>query len=195
MNFRRLFLGSSLLAVMALPLVANADQMYLKVTGQAQGVLKSGNIQKGHEDQIKVVEMSNSIVSPRDPQSGLPTGQRMHKPLVLLLELDAATPLLFNALAKNENLKTVELTLFRPKTMVGMGAQGAGIEAPEMTITLTNANLATFAFKTVDKGGPEARTATGASSVMLEVSFTYQKIEIDMGKGGTKGMDDWEKRV
>ena len=36
-------------------------------------------------------------VSPRDPQSGLPTGQRMHKPFVITKEIDKATPLLYIA--------------------------------------------------------------------------------------------------
>ena len=32
------------------------------------------------------------IVSPRDPQSGLPTGQRMHKPFVITKEWGASSP-------------------------------------------------------------------------------------------------------
>src|SRR5262245_35032894 len=33
-----------------------------------------------------------AIVSPRDAASGLPTGKRMHKPIVLTMETGAATP-------------------------------------------------------------------------------------------------------
>jgi hypothetical protein len=35
------------------------------------------------------------IVSPRDSASGLPTGKRQHKPIVITKELDKSSPLLF----------------------------------------------------------------------------------------------------
>jgi len=38
------------------------------------------------------VEGFQQIVSPRDAASGLPTGKRMHKPLVITKELDLALP-------------------------------------------------------------------------------------------------------
>jgi prepilin-type processing-associated H-X9-DG protein len=45
-----------------------------------------------------------SIVSPRDSASGLPTGKRQHKPMVITKEWDKATPLLMQALVSNENI-------------------------------------------------------------------------------------------
>ena len=57
--------------------------------------------------QFSIQEFSYSIVSQRDPQSGLPTGQRMHKPVVFAKELGPSTPQLYAALANNENLSEV----------------------------------------------------------------------------------------
>jgi hypothetical protein len=42
--------------------------------------------------QLRNATGGHEIVSPRDPQSGLPTGKRMHKPMVITKELDAAAP-------------------------------------------------------------------------------------------------------
>jgi hypothetical protein len=52
-------------------------------SGMATGrILITGDVDgDGYED--------NAIVSPRDPQSGLSTGKRMHKPFVITKELDA----------------------------------------------------------------------------------------------------------
>jgi len=40
------------------------------------------------------ISFEQEIVSPRDAASGLPTGKRMHKPFVIIKELDKSTPML-----------------------------------------------------------------------------------------------------
>jgi type VI secretion system secreted protein Hcp len=55
---------------------------YLMLKGQKQGAIKGGITGKGREGAIGAIAVSHSIVSPRDPQSGLPTGKRMHNALV-----------------------------------------------------------------------------------------------------------------
>ena len=44
------------------------------------------------------IEMKYEIVSPRDAQSGLPTGKRMHKPFVITKETDKSSPVLYTKL-------------------------------------------------------------------------------------------------
>ncbi|MDP5566664.1 type VI secretion system tube protein TssD, partial [Pseudomonas aeruginosa] len=39
--------------------------------------------QEGHEDQVMVQGFNHEVIIPRDPQSGQPTGQRVHKPVVI----------------------------------------------------------------------------------------------------------------
>ena len=67
---------------------------YLSLKGQKQGQIKGSVTQKGREGKIMVIAYSHEIVSPRDTASELPTGKRMHKPLVITKELDKSTPLL-----------------------------------------------------------------------------------------------------
>src|SRR5262245_54856034 len=121
-----------------------AMQAYAYLKGQKSGQIKGSVTQKGREDSIGVIAVSHSIVSPRDPQSGLPTGQRMHKPFVMTKELDKSTPLLYNMLCTNENVSEATFKFWTPQIKA---ATGVGSEVQHFTIKLTNANIASIYFR------------------------------------------------
>lgn len=148
---------------------------YLKIKGQKSGEIKGSVVQKGKEGAIAVIAVSHSIVSPRDPQSGLPTGQRMHKPIVFTKELDRSTPILYQALATNENLAEVEFSVYGPDP------KGGKPSLLLYTVKLTNANIASIDVVTPDTGAP--RTL---------VTMTYQRIEWTWSPDGITAQDDWE---
>ncbi|MCF5721928.1 Hcp family type VI secretion system effector, partial [Pseudomonas syringae] len=86
---------------------------YLSVTGVKQGLITAGTFtqdsvgniyQEGHEDQILVQAFAHQVIIPRDPQSGQPTGQRVHKPLMISKVFDKSSPLLFSALTSGEEV-------------------------------------------------------------------------------------------
>jgi type VI secretion system secreted protein Hcp len=161
-----------------------ADSFYLKIKAQKQGDIKGGVTQKGRENSILVTSISHSIVSPRDPQSGLPTGQRQHKPLTVTIPLDRSAPLLYSALVTNENLPQANLffwtTALRPTSIAS--------EVQQYTIRLTNANISSIEEITqTDAAGANPKPA-------IKVTFTYQKIEWTWNDGGITAMDDWESR-
>ncbi|MEO6833074.1 MAG: type VI secretion system tube protein TssD, partial [Chitinophagaceae bacterium] len=99
---------------------------YLKLKGQKQGEIKGSVTQKGREGSIMVKAASHEIISPRDPASGLPTGKRQHKPLVITKEIDKSSPLLLTALCSNENLTSVVLDFYQPSIKAG---RMAGVES------------------------------------------------------------------
>jgi type VI secretion system secreted protein Hcp len=127
----------------------------VSVTGQVQGKFSS--------TPIDVTAISHEIVSPRDPASGLPTGKRQHKPIVLTMDWGASTPLFLNALTQNENLTSVLIAL------LSNGKQVA-------TIQLQNASVSQF-----DQHGEN-----------VTLQFTYQKITWTWIDGGIAATDDWE---
>lgn len=143
--------------------IAGAVDGTMTVTGQKQGPITGG----GPNGAIVIEGMTHNIVSPRDPASGLPTGKRQHKPIVITKEIDRSSPLLMEALFTNENLPAVQLTLDNPSGQ------------PVATIKLTNANVA-------------ERSEAGATET---ISFTYQKIEWTWIDGGITAEDDWEAPV
>jgi type VI secretion system secreted protein Hcp len=173
---RSLVVAGSVLGVAMAPLEAEAAlNAYLKLKGQKQGEIKGSVTQKGRENSIMVIAVSHEILSPRDAASGLPTGKRMHKPMVITKELDRSSPLLHSALASNELLPSVELTVF--------STGSKGVDAPAYTIKLTNASIASI--RLVEVGG----------KLVQEVSFVYKKIEWTWSDGGIMAMDDWESPV
>jgi len=162
---------------------------YLKIKGQKQGEIKGGVTQKGRENKIMVIAVSHEIISPRDPASGLPTGKRMHKPLVITKELDKASPLLYNALVNNENISEFELQFWAPQKQ--HASAGVGAEYQNYTIKLTNSNIASISFRLANNKHPDLMKF----SEYEEIAFTYQKIEWTWMDGGITAMDDWEAPV
>ena len=161
---------------------------YLKMKGQKQGEIAGSVTQKGREGKIAVIAVSHEIVSPRDPASGLPTGKRMHKPVVITKELDKSTPLLYNILVNNENISEWELQFWTPQLKA---TTGSGVEVQHYTVKLTNANIASMAFRMANNKHPDLMKYAEYE----EIAFTYQKIEWTWVSGGIMAMDDWEQPV
>lgn len=95
---------------------------YIKIEGKTQGLLTAGAFTsdsvgnvfvEGHEDEILVQEIKHKVTVPTDPQSGQPTGQRVHKPFIFTSALNKATPLMYNALASGEMLPKVTVNWYR----------------------------------------------------------------------------------
>ena len=164
-----------------------AMMMYAYLKGQKSGQIKGSITQKGREDSIGVIAVAHSIYSPRDPQSGLPTGQRMHKPFVFTKELDKATPILYNVLCTNENITEAIFKFWTPQIKA---ATGVGSEVQHFTIKLTNANIASIDFRMLNIRDPNLTKFTEYE----ECALTYQKIEWTWNDGGITADDDWETR-
>ena len=160
---------------------------YAYLKGQKSGQVKGSITQKGREDSIGVIAVSHAVVSPRDPQSGLPTGQRMHKPLVITKELDKSTPILWNIICTNENITEAIFKFWTPQTKA---AAGAGAEVQHYTIKLTNANIASIEFHMANIKHPDLQRLVEYE----DIAMTYQKIEWTWNDGGITAGDDWEER-
>jgi Type VI secretion system effector, Hcp len=83
---------------------------------------------------------SVSIVSPRDPASGLPTGKRMHKPMVITKELDKSSPTLAESAAKGREASAPSISEIVITKSAVQESQSSGIDAgkasfKEFTIT------------------------------------------------------------
>ena len=161
---------------------------YLTIVAERQGPIRGSVIQKGREGKILVIGVQHEIVSPRNPQSGLPTGQRMHKPYVITKELDMATPILYNVLCTNENLSEVTVKFWTPQIKAGTGV---GSEVNHFNVKLTNANIASIDFRMANIRHPDLVKFAEYE----EIAMTYQKIEWTWTDGGKTAMDDWEARV
>lgn len=162
---------------------------YLRLKGQKQGEIKGSVTQKGREGSIMVIAVDHSIMSPRDPASGLPTGKRMHKQFVVTKEIDKSSPLLYSMLVNNENIPTWELQHWTPQ--VGGAVGGGGTEKQHYTVKLTNANVASIDSQMLNNKNPELMRYAECE----RVAFTYQKISWTWTDGGITAEDDWETPI
>ena len=142
----------------------------MTIQGQQQGVFTGT---KGGT--IGGLRFSYLLKLPRDPASGLPTGKRMHSPVVFTKAVGTASPQIFSALSHNENL---------PSVVIGVPGGDGGLG---YRVKLTNANLAELKQYT--------ELVNGVATVLEDVSFTFQKIEVhDLGTGAI-ATDDWNAPV
>lgn len=161
---------------------------YIRIEGATQGLITQGasteesigNIwQEGHEDQIMVQAIDHIVTIPRDPQSGQPSGQRVHKPFMFTSALNKATPLLYNSLTSGEMLPKVEVEWWRTNS--------SGKQEHYFTTTLIDAIIID-----VDCKMPNAQDPAFADFTQLvKVSMSYRKIEWEHVVAGTSGSDDW----
>ncbi len=147
---------------------------YIKFTGQRSGTISGPSTNKSHAHEWPLTSFTHEVSSPRDPQSGLPTGRRQHHAVVVTLPLATNIPILWSVLVNNENLSNVVLSF------ISNGPDGQIEDVYK--ITLTNANISDI-----------IEVASG-STPAFQISMTYQRIEWET-TGGVSVFDDWESRA
>lgn len=110
---------------------AQADTIYISIKGMKQGPFKGEVLQKGFEGKIAGLKFRYDVVSPRDLATGMATGKRQHKPVMITKEWGAASPQLFQALVTNEVLPEMVIDF--------VGLDPKGTMSLSHSIKLTNA--------------------------------------------------------
>jgi type VI secretion system secreted protein Hcp len=108
-------------------------ESYVTFKGTKQGTIKGTSTKGKHTSSIPIQEFNFGLESPFDEHSGLPTGKRQHKPIVIVREVDDASPLLYQALCTNESFTSASLSFARPSS--------SGKSSIFRTIELTNATI------------------------------------------------------
>ncbi|CAG1017806.1 Protein hcp1 [Burkholderiaceae bacterium] len=138
------------------PRMDSADAC-LAVVGKKQGALKGECELPGHVDEITVFNWKWGVSSPTFAGTGQAAGRRVHDMLQVEKGVDRSTTMLLNALATNEELKSVTLSLRK-----------AGADAEDFfTITLERARVAACNLVSDDAG-----------DLHEEVKFAFQKVAV-----------------
>ncbi len=156
---------------------------YLRLKGAKQGLIKGSVTIAGREESILVLALDHEVISPRDAASGLPTGNRQHKPLTIIKEVDRASPLLLAALCQNENITEWRLDLWRPSL--------AGKEVQFYTIELANAAIGAIRTEMLNNAYPE----NSGVKERERITFYYERITWTHQDGGITAMDTWSPTV
>jgi type VI secretion system secreted protein Hcp len=162
---------------------------YMTVKGTKQGDITQSALtqesvgtlyQDSHKDEILVEAFSHNVTIPTDPQSGMTTGQRVHRPVIVTKVFDRSSAMLYNALCANE-LVDVEIKWFRP-------TQTAGTEH-YFTTKLEQAKIID-----IKAYMPNCQDKNLAQFTHLEdISFSYAKITWRHEIASTEGTDSWRE--
>ncbi|MFJ4067180.1 Hcp family type VI secretion system effector [Pseudomonas sp. NPDC089996] len=162
--------------------------IYISIEGRLQGNITEGAFTpdsvgnifvEGHEDEILVQEVKHRITVPSDPQSGQPTGRRVHGPFIFTSAINKATPLLNQALTAGEILPTVLVSWYR-----------TSVDGKEELFFMTKLEDAMIV--EINCILPHVQNPKNANFTQLvEVAMTYRKITWTHMISGTQGSDDW----
>ena len=143
--------------------------VFLAIVGKKQGQIKGECHTVGHADEITVLTWQWGMSAPSAVGTAQATGRRVHEALVVTKHLDAASTRLMSALAVNEELKSVKLSLRK-----------AGSKDDFFTVELEVGRVASVHVESDGSGG-----------VHEVVKFLFQKIEVtyhaQLGAGGLGG--------
>lgn len=113
-----------------------AMSVYLTLEGEGGNPIEGDVTTAGREGTIEVFEIHHMVSVPRDPQSGLPTGQRQYEPFIFTKRIDKASPLLLKALVHGETLRSATFRYYRINPHGG--------EESYYTVRLTNVMVTAF---------------------------------------------------
>jgi type VI secretion system secreted protein Hcp len=153
---------------------------YLAVKGKSQGDIKGDCPQGGDKkDKMLVYSLDHQVEIPKDTHTGLPTGQRIHKPFTFVKHKDNASPKLFKACCTGEQCEVV-FDQYRIKP--------DGTEEKYFTVKLEEAIIVNMREYTPLTFVPENKIYHD----MEEVSFTYSKITWTYNDGNIEYVDNWK---
>ena len=149
------------------------------VVGMNQGKIDGSCAIKGREGTIQVQAFDYSVELPKNPQTGLPTGRRVHNPITIVKEIDKSSPKLFQALCSGEQMSKVTIDWYR--------IDPQGKEEKYFTTELENATIVSM--KTWMPN--VLRSEDKHMGHMEDVSFAFEKITQTWTNGGISGEDSW----
>jgi type VI secretion system secreted protein Hcp len=155
---------------------------YMMLEGVNQGNIEGSCDQTGREGTILCQAFQHEIAIPRDPQSGQPTGLRVHNPLTITKVYDKASPKLYKALCEGERMKNVTLKWYR--------IDPAGTEEHYFTVQLEDAIVVAVRPNTPNCLDPQF----ASYGHMEDIAFTYRKIMWTWEPDGIAAEDDWRVR-
>ena len=161
---------------------------YMTIAGATQGDISAGAMSaesvgtmsnRAQEGTVQIQEFELDVQIPTDPQSGQPTGRRIHKGARVVKYIDKSSPLLMQAIATGEQLTEVGIQFFR--------TAASGTQEHYYSITLKEASLVRFRPYFPNALDPDST----AYSHMEELHIQYKAIEVTHEIAGTSGSDSW----
>lgn len=153
---------------------------HMGITGQTQGNITEGcGEMQGRENEVLCQAFDHTVEIPRDRQTGLPTGKRVHGAVTITKVFDKSSPKIYQALVTGERLDDVTWKFWR--------INPTGNEEHYFTIKLGNAIIVSVKPWVPNCLDPAKESFTH----MEDVSFTYQDITWTWEIDGIESQDSW----
>jgi type VI secretion system secreted protein Hcp len=165
-------------------LIVGTGDMFLMVKGAQHGLIKGESQDAQHKGEIEVLSWSWGMQGRPTLGGGVATGKAAMNDLKIVKRVDSASTGLMQALRTNEPIQKAVLTLRK-----------AGKSQVEfLTITLEQGRVTSL---TVNGGD-----SSGSAEIVENVSFSYNKIEIQYVPQGKDGLpqgsmtfaDEWSNQ-
>lgn len=161
-----------------------AYEFYFQVEGKTQGQFKGESTREAWQDWLVGLAYDYHVTSPRDISTGQASGVRQHGPVTVTKVWGASTPQFFQALVTNEVLPKVEFNFLQTSPK--------GTDEVYHKVTLRNAIVVDITHRTETVEGASTGKTSGAQMFEFEdISFAFQRIEIENIPGRTMAEDDW----
>ena len=152
---------------------------HMTLEGENQGNIEGSCTMQGRETTILVEAFNHEIRIPRDPQTGLSTGKRIHNALSVVKIFDKSSPKLYQALCTGEHMTNVTIKWYR--------IDPTGQEEHYFTHVLEDAIIVSIRPYMPNCLDPNTESYTH----MEEVMFTYKKIRWTWEIDGVEAEDSW----
>jgi type VI secretion system secreted protein Hcp len=161
--------------------MAQTVHLFLKANGEdVQG--ESSQISEGRENSIECTYFEAETNTAREVQSGLATGRRQHKPIVIHKAIDKSTPLIAKALTKSAKIDG-EFKFYRPNP------SGDGTTQHYYTVKISNGRVAAQKMVSTWTRPDDPHSQPPQE----EVQFVFQTIMWRYEDGGVEHEDSWKE--
>jgi len=154
--------------------------MWIKDDGGAD--VKGSVTVQGREGSVEIVAFNHGVSIPTDANTGKLTGTRVHRPIRLTKETDAATAYLYKAVTSGQTLKSVEIKWYK--------IDDAGKEKEYFNTKLDNVKVVAVEPKMLDIKNP----AFDKHNHLEDIELRYEKITWSYKDGNIIHTDTWTER-
>ena len=152
---------------------------HMTLVGKEQGPIEGSCDIEGREETILVQAFKHLVDLPTN-EHGVPSGKRVHRPLMITKEVDKSTPKLYQALCSGELMTEATLRWYR--------MDGSGEEAQFFTVMLQNALIVK-----IESWVPDVLDKQNASYGNMEnLWFTYETIRWTWEEDGIEYEEHWD---
>ncbi len=152
---------------------------HMTLVGKEQGSIEGSCDIEGREETILVQGFKHLVDLPAN-EHGVPSGKRVHRPLMITKEVDKSTPKLYQALCTGEPMSEATLRWYR--------MDGSGEEVQFFTVMLQNALIVK-----IESWVPDVLDKQNASYGNMEnLWFTYETIRWTWEEDGIEYEEHWD---